>query len=333
MIGSVSAPTRRDVWTWIRSLLFLAGLAVLIVIMIRLGVDRVLELIASAGGTLALIPIVYAGCQLTRAAALWLCLPPESAVPYRDVLAARVSAEAVRLVTFTGPLVAEPSKLWLLGRRGLPPKVGVAAIVAEILAHSLMATVISIAAFAYLLAAEFPLTPAVRGGGLVLLCGASLYVVVAVTAIWRRVYMIGAGTGVLQRMGLLRFVQDHDVREMEDLLLAVFHDRPARLRRVVSYHLLANLCLMLEIVVALDAMGLTLPVLQAVVIEGALKFVSVVFFFIPAQVGASEGTSALLFETLGIGAAVGVSFALIRRLRTLAVASVGFVVLSVLGLR
>jgi hypothetical protein len=313
-------------------LLFLAGLAVLIVLMVRLGVDRVLELIASAGGTLALIPIVYAGCQLTRAAALWLCLPPESGVPYRDVLAARVSAEAVRLVTFTGPLVAEPSKVWLLGRRGLPPKVGVAAIGAEILAHSLMATVISIAAFAYLLA-EFPLNPAVRGGGLALLGGASLYVVVAVTAIWRRVYLIGAGAGVLQRLGLLRFVQDRDVREMEDLLLAVFHDRPARLRRVVSYHLLANLCLMLEIVVALDAMGLALPVLQAGVIEGALKFVSVVFFFIPAQVGASEGTSALLFDTLGIGAAVGVSFALIRRLRTLAVAAVGFVVLSVLGLR
>jgi hypothetical protein len=310
-----------------------AGLAILIVLVRRIGLDRIVELTASAGWTLVLIAIIYGGCQLTRAAALWLCLPPESAVPYRDVLAARVSAEAVRLLTFTGPLLAEPSKVWLLGRRGLAAKSGVAAIAAEILAHSVMAAAISIAAFAYLLA-EFPLSPAVRGGAIVLLSGAAIYVAVAVTAIWRRVYLIGAGAGFVWRMGLLRFVRDlRDVREMEDLLLAVFHDRPARLVRMGGFHLMANLCLMLEILVALDAMGFTATMLHAVTIEGALKFVSIVFFFIPTQVGASEGAAALLFDILGIGAAAGVSFAFIRRLRTLAVATVGFAILSVLSLR
>ena len=57
------------------------------------------------------------------------------------------------------------------------------------------------------------------------------------------------------------------------------------------------------------------------VVEGGIKFVRIAFFFIPTQVGVSEGTYAILFDTLGLTAAAGVSLAFIRRPRTLAVAA------------
>ena len=318
-------------WTAIRITLFLAGLGVLILLVVQLDVAAVVRLMARTGWSLALIFLIYAGSQTTRAAALWLCQSQVDRLPYRDVLGIRVSAEAVRLLTFIGPLLAEPSKVWLLRRRGLDTTAGIAAIVAEIVAHSLVAAVLSCVALAYLIAG-FDVSPVVRTVVLALIWAMVIYVVVGVTAIWLRIYLIGSGAALLRRVGLIRFVHDpRDVRRMEDLLLSVFHDRPARLGVVLLFQAAATLFLVLEVSVAVTAMGLDVPSHYPLLIEGGLKFVSVVFFFIPAQVGASEGAYVLLFEILGLSTAAGLSLAFIRRLRSLAVAAIGFVIITVLS--
>ena len=113
-------------WTAIRIALLLVGLGVLILLVGALDVDEIIQLVAGASWSLALILVVYGGSQAARAAALWLCQPQADMLPYRDVLGIRVSAEAVRILTFTGPVLAEPSKVWLLRRRGLDTMAGIA---------------------------------------------------------------------------------------------------------------------------------------------------------------------------------------------------------------
>ncbi len=328
MSAMLTAPA---VGTVIRVALFLAGLGLLIRLVIELDVNEILRLIARTGWLFAVLLLIYASCQAARAAALWLCQPQVEMVRYRDVLGVRMSAEAVRLVTFTGPFLAEPSKVWLLGRRGLETKEGIAAIIAEIVTHSLIATAISITALGYLIA-TFEVSPFVRTTALTLIWAMGAYFLVAVVAISFRIYLIGAGVSLLVRLGLLRFARDrHQVRVMEDLLLRVLRERPARLGLILSCQVAANAFLMLEVLVALEAMGVDIPTHYPFLIEGSLKFVSVAFFFIPTQVGVSEGTFAILFDTLGLPAAVGVSLAFIRRLRTLGVAAAGLVAMTVLS--
>lgn len=312
-------------------MLFLAGVAVLAWLVAALGVGDILSLVARTGWFLPLILAVYAGCQLSRAGALWLCQPQADRIPYRHVLAIRVSAEAVRLLTFTGPVLSEPSKVWLFGRRGVEAKAGVATIIAELLAHSLVATTLSIGAFLYLIS-MFDVEPYLRRVGTVAIVLLSAYVVCAALAIRFRVYVIGAVAGFLWRRGRLRFIRDvADVRLMEDQLLFVLRDRPWRLAGILTCDVAANAFLMLEIAVTLVAMGISAPAHYASVIEGCVKFISIAFFFIPTQVGVSEGTYAGLFNILGLTAAGGVSLALVRRLRTLAVAGIGLVLVAVLS--
>ena len=320
-----------DVRTAIRVVLFLAGSGILILLVIELDVNAIVRLITRTGWNLVLIVLIYGGCQMARAAALWLCQPQAGVVRYRDVLGIRMSAEAVRLLTFTGPLLAEPSKVWLLRRRGLTTKEGIAAIIAEIVAHSLVATILSIAALAYL-NGNFEVSPLVTTTVTVLIWAMGAFLVVAVVAIWFRIYVIGAGVSLLVRLGLLGFARDRrEVKQMEDLILVVLRERPARLALILSCQVAANVFLMLEVLVALEAMGFDAPAHYPFLIEGSIKFVSVAFFFVPTQVGVSEGTYAILFDTLGLAAAAGVSLAVIRRLRTLAVAAVGFVALALLS--
>ena len=62
--------------------------------------------------------------------------------------------------------------------------------------------------------------------------------------------------------------------------------------------------------------------------EGGVKFVPIAFAFIPGQFGALEGVHALLAAAIGLPAAVGLTLALVRRMRGLLVAAVGVVVLA-----
>jgi hypothetical protein len=59
-----------------------------------------------------------------------------------------------------------------------------------------------------------------------------------------------------------------------------------------------------------------------------VKFVGVVFAFIPGQFGASEGTYALIAGAIGLPAAVGLTIALVRRIRGLIVALAGLMMLA-----
>mgnify|MGYP000356718724 CR=1 FL=1 len=88
--------------------------------------------------------------------------------------------------------------------------------------------------------------------------------------------LIGAVAGLLHRTGEFRSVTDpSEVRCMEDMLLGVLRERPARLLVILAFQVAANLCLILEAWVALDAMGFDVPWHYPLVIEGAIKFVTV----------------------------------------------------------
>ena len=60
-------------------------------------------------------------------------------------------------------------------------------------------------------------------------------------------------------------------------------------------------------------------------IEGGVKFVGILFAFVPGQIGAAEGVYAWLAGAIGLAASAGLSLALVRRLRGLVVAVAGVV--------
>ena len=52
------------------------------------------------------------------------------------------------------------------------------------------------------------------------------------------------------------------------------------------------------------------------------------FFFVPGQLGVSEGSYALLLEAMGLPGAAGVTIVLVRRARSLAVGGLGFLLFA-----
>jgi hypothetical protein len=119
------------------------------------------------------------------------------------------------------------------------------------------------------------------------------------------------------------------VAPVERVLVDVLHVQHRRFAEVVALESVAHLLLIVEVWVVLNALGFA-GVLHALIIEGGAKMIGLVFAFVPGQVGAAESVYALLARAVGLPAAVGLTLALVRRVRGLIVGTVGVSVLTLL---
>src|SRR5262249_52642863 len=154
----------------------------------------------------------------------------------------------------------------------------------------------------------------------------AVFLLVSAIAIARRYYLIGTIIAALARIGILRGRLTPDmtwINRMEDLLLIMFRDSPARFARVAILETAAQGLLVLELFLLLHALHVSASGWSAFVIEASLKFFEFAFLFVPLQLGVSEGSYALLFGVVGLPLAAGFALAFLRRVRSLMIATVG----------
>jgi len=343
----------------VRVLLLAAGLAVVVVIVRQLGAATIAALLRRVGWRFAAVSALYTVHVAVRAAALWRCLPSEPSGPpapeaeasmpraaadarraaagggvpatksppafrYRDVLLVRLSGEAVEMLTFTGPFLAEPAKGVLLARRGLSGPQAFGAVAAEYLVYTAVSAALAAAALGVLLARRGLPPPlaapvaAVEGGMLAFLAGFT----------WAALTGRGLIVPTL-RAARLRALAAR-AAPIEAVMVTFLHARAGRLAEVLSLEAAGHALLVAEVWLVLAALGLPLAPLDPVLIEGGAKFISAAFFFVPGQVGAQEGIYALLLGAVGLPAAAGVTLSLVRRVRGLIVSglAVGAVALA-----
>ena len=309
-----------------RSVLLGFGCALFVYLLVHLGVVEVSSLLLGVGWYFGLITVTYAGHQLVRAIAYWKCVTANEHSSYWDILRIRLSGEAIQFLTFTGPFLAEPAKMWLLRTRGLSAKHSVAATVSEYLIYTLTSAAFGLAGLTYLLS-NFELSRPVSVAAKVGLYAMGIFLFAAAYAIVFRIYLIGAiikGVSRLPLIGKHLHLAEKDVRDTEDLLFVVLRDRPLRFLSILAVEFTAQALLVLELFILLRTTGRPFSVLHPFLIEAASKFVGLAFFFIPGQVGAAEGTYALIFKTVGLPASAGFALAVARRLRSLLVAGAGW---------
>jgi uncharacterized protein (TIRG00374 family) len=306
------------------------GVAVLALLIWYLGPSQILDLLRRIGWSA--IPILFLGVahHAVRAVALRACVLTPGLVRYGDALAIRLSGEAISSLTFTGPVLAEPARAWLLERRGLKLREGFAVTITETLIYAFVTAAMSIVGLLYLVQ-RFAPGQVLSQIAIGVACVLAAFLVASAISIRRRFYLIGAVMAGLLKIGVLRGRMRLDIaaiHRMEDIILAVLRDRPGRVAAIVVLDAVAQACLVLEVFWLLRALQLDTPPSYAIVIEAATKIGGVASLLIPMQVGTAEGTYALVFTVLGLPAAAGVALALVRRTRSLIIAGVGLAVLG-----
>jgi hypothetical protein len=102
------------------------------------------------------------------------------------------------------------------------------------------------------------------------------------------------------------------------------HLGPARLGGVAAGEALFHVAGVAEVHVTLWLLlGSPPPILTSFVLEAANRIVNVIFRFVPIRLGVDEAGTALVTQIIGLGAAPGVTLALVRKARVLVWAGLG----------
>lgn len=226
----------------------------------------------------------------------------------------RLQAQAVNLLVPTASVGGEVLRATLLARRTGRAAHGTSAVVLDNLASAsagVLFSIVWLAAGRRLYPAEGPPLAAVilMGGGLVALF-AGLPLIMAVVA---------------RRPGW-------PAGKTLEPVLTLFRNAPQRIMagygRSMAWHVGERTLTAVEIYIAMRAIGLEATPLDALFATAMMTGLSLVFFFVPAQVGPAEVGIVAAFAAMGFSPTAGLTVALVRRARQVLVLFAGIAVLG-----
>jgi hypothetical protein len=310
----------------VRIALLVAGLVVLCTVFYLMGVREIFALVERSGWSILWMTAIYAVHVAIRGWVIWRSLPPPR-IPLVDAVRIRFAAEAVEMLTFTGPFLAEPAKGFMLIRRGVPPARAAGVVVFENIAYMVVAAAMAVVGLLVLLE-RGALTGRVHGAIVALVCGLVAFVG---GVIWASITGIGLLAPLVHLarpvLGARRTAEAvENVGSMEGHLLEILHRNPRRFLEALVAEGVGHTLLALEVFILFRGLGYYHQRGDPLIVEGGVKFINSVFVFIPGQFGAAEGANAVIVGALGYPGALGVALSLLRRLRAYAIAGIGLVV-------
>ncbi len=304
-----------------------AGLLLFAGLVYEIGPGAVFDNLRVVGWGIVLIVLQEALAYVCNTAGWWFAFPaPGPPVPFRSLLAARIAGDAINYVTPTATLGGEFVRVRLLRDR-----VDTTAVVASVTIAKLSQTVGQIAFVVFglmVVLEETPLPAAVRHGlfiGIAVMAALALALLVA-----QRRGLFAPLLRVLHALGLPRYAAGLGGQlERLDDEIAAFHVAGGwRFVRSVVGFFAGWAVGVLEAYLILYFLGIPVSVQRALAIEVFSIAIDAMLFFVPGKVGTQEGGKVLIFTVLGLDAAKGLSFGILRRIRELVWAGVGLFVLS-----
>ena len=244
-------------------------------------------------------------------------------VPFFTLLRTRLVGEAFNLVTPTAALGGEGVKAWLLRDR-LPLEETVPSVI-------IAKTTITLAQGVFLLlgialaSMGFGRSPLLLG--MQWLLGLEVLALVIFIMVQTR-GVVGWSVGQLERLGVRPEGAAPTAARVDRTLRTFYRHTPTRLTLSIVFHLAAWLLGAVEAYLILLFLGIPVSLATATVIEAFGTGVRFATFLVPASLGVQEGGFAVTFVALGLTAADGIAFGLVRRLRELVWVAIGLAIFA-----
>ena len=314
-----------------QALAFLLGLALLVYVINRVGIQPLFDALLRIGFGFFIVLGLSGTRHVLRTIAMRAAVPPEHRrITFRQAFAARLGGEAISFLTFTGPLLGEATKVALLRKR-VPLTYGVPALVVDNLLYNL-SVVFFVLSGACVMLLSYHLPTPVYTVLIIIAIVAAMGILAAALAAKRRVMLL---TWVIDRMAQLRLSpkvilkRRHHIYHLESKVYDFYKHHPGAFFGMIACDLLSHATSVLEVYVALRFLGFKPQVSQAYIIESLTKVINFVFAFVPGTIGVYEGgTEVILQKGLGFTPAAGLALALVRKAAIVCWTSAGLLVLT-----
>lgn len=300
---------------WGQTVAFLLGLALLIYVLHRVGIQPVFDALAQIGFGLFFLFALSGSRHLLRALAMRAAVPREHRrFGVWQALVTRLGGEAISFLTFTGPLLGEATKAALLKRR-VPLVVGAQALVVDNLLYNL-SVALFILSGAVVMLASYELPDAAHYALVIIAVAAGLALLLVGYALSRRVMPLTWLLDKLQNRRLEpKFLRKRDVHihRVESYVYKFYQHRRRAFFAVIALDLFSHASSVYEVYATLQMLGFRPRASAPYIIESLTKVINFVFGFVPATIGVYEGGTEVILRTLGFAAATGVTLGLVRK--------------------
>jgi hypothetical protein len=295
-----------------------AGVALFAWLVYRAGLDQIWAGLRAVGWGLAIIIAIAGGRFALRALAWSLCLEPPHRLRWTTAFGAVIAGDTLGNATPLGPIVGEPAKAALV-REQIPLRAAFTALAVENVLYSLsVAAMIAAGTIALLLYVD--VVPQVRVAGEIAIAVIFVVYVAVVWALWRQPLllsrMLRGAACVFSSPALQGRIAKVEALERDVYSFA------ARRRGVMLPLALIELAFhalgVLEIHITMTLLlGAAPPLLSSFILETVNRLITVLFKFVPTQVGVNHAATAYTTQILGFGAGPGITLAIVRSVRVL----------------
>jgi hypothetical protein len=288
------------------------------------GWTAIVQGVAAIGWWFAAIMMLGALRMACRTRA-WMTCANSPELRFTDAFTAWIVGDAVGNLTPLGLLASEPTKI-LMVRTRISTVTSIASVTIENAFYTASVLVVLLSGtWLFLQRADVP--PGLEQISEVIIVAIAIAVVIGVWAVRARPAVLSRFAPIVTKLAGKSDAPAEAIREVESQIYAVPQWPAARIARVASWEAVFHVLAVTEVWLVLRLLVPDITVAEAFLLESAGRFVTVAFKFVPYRLGIDEAGSGAVAAVLGLPPAVGVTLALIRRIRIMALNAVGLVLL------
>ncbi len=316
----------------------LIGAALLVFTVQRAGGwAAVVDGITSVGWWFILVVLIGAARMGCRAGAWIACVqqprtgsrePGTGRLTFAQAFWAVLAGDTAGNLTPLGVFASEPTKI-LMTRAQLSTVTSIASVAIENAFYTASVLVVLLAGtWIFLQRADVP--AGLEQVSEVILVAIAMAAMIAVWAARTRPAVLSRLAPLVTRLAGRADAPADAIREVEARIYGVLQWPVRRLLRVVVWDALFHVLAVAEVWVVLRLLpgGDRITLVDAFLMESAGRFVTVAFKFVPYRLGIDEAGSGAVSQVLGFGPAMGVTLALVRRLRIIVLNAIGVLKLA-----
>jgi len=330
----VIAERRRRPITWLGFVMTAFGALLFSILVYSVGFDELAAHIVDFGVVgFALLLAIYGVRLLARAAAWHLSVSDPDVLRIRDTFPGVIIGEAVSSMIPLGIAISGTAKAVAVRKR-VSLVVGFSSVATENIFYSVITSIFLIAGAATF-ALVFPLDDAwvwTLGVLIAITSGVLLFLLAMVIRQW---HFASATCEWIYARGIARnLLEDgrHKVRLFEELVYGFYRQHKERFIPICLLEAAFHALGVLEVWFILSRITGSASLLNSFLLESVSRTITIVFKFVPFMVGVDEAGAHFVAEQLGVGAAIGVTIAIIRKGRILFWALIGLILIAKRGL-
>jgi len=328
---SVWQPRRITIGSLRRTLLTLTlallGAALLLATVRRVGWLEVQNSITALGWWYGVV-IALAGSRFVSRSRAWQACAQQPQFGLGRAFTASIAGDALGNLTPFGVFASEPAKVYLVRSR-IATVQAVASVAAENTFYTTsVLLMISAGALTFFSVATVP--PPLKLGGQIVLAAVLAGAVAGFLVLRRQPAVLSRLARALARVTGRAASAPDRLREIEVHFYATLTWPWSRIARVLFWEATFHAAAVAEVLLVLRLLPGSRPItlVDAFILETAGRLITVVFKFVPYRLGVDEAGSAVVARALSLDPTIGVTLALVRRLRILFWNAIGLTVLA-----